>query len=296
MDGAGILGSMTVDPRTELSDFLRSRRARLSPDDVGLPRYGRTRRVPGLRREELAQLAGVSVAYYTRLEQGNGRNVSTEVLDAIARALRLTDAERDYLGNLTRSKPPRKKADPGSMVRPALRHLLEGIAVPAYIGGRRTDILAWNPMAAALFGDWGQLAPRDRNWARMIFLRPEYQGLFVNWQTKAADIVAFLRSDAACCSNDPELAALIGELSLKSELFRQLWAAHEVKEKSFGTKVLKHPLVGELTLSYETLRMPNEPGMFLSTYHAEPGTPSAEGLQLLANWGAGATPSVTTKA
>ncbi|MGW6930471.1 helix-turn-helix transcriptional regulator [Lentzea sp. NPDC054927] len=276
----------TVDPRTELSEFLRSRRARLSPDDVGLPQYGRTRRVPGLRREELAQLAGVSVAYYTRLEQGNGRNVSTEVLDSIARALRLNDAERAHLQNLTRSKSSsNKKKAPRSQVRPALQHLLDGIGVPAYIGGRRTDVLAWNPMAAALFGDWGELEPRDRNWARMIFLRPSYQELFVNWQSKAADIVGFLRLDAGCCSDDPELAALIGELSLKSELFRQLWAAYEVKEKSFGTKVLKHPLVGEMTLSYETLRMPSEPNLFLSTYHAEPGTASAEALQLLASWG-----------
>ncbi|MDX8032923.1 helix-turn-helix transcriptional regulator [Lentzea sp. BCCO 10_0856] len=274
----------TVDPRTELSEFLRSRRARLSPDDVGLPQYGRTRRVPGLRREELAQLAGVSVAYYTRLEQGNGRNVSTEVLDSIARALRLNDAERAHLQNLTRTRSSKKKA-PRSQVRPALQHLLDGIGVPAYIGGRRTDVLAWNPMAAALFGDWGELEPRDRNWARMIFLRPSYQELFVNWQSKAADIVGFLRLDAGCCSDDPELAALIGELSLKSELFRQLWAAYEVKEKSFGTKVLKHPLVGEMTLSYETLRMPSEPNLFLSTYHAEPGTASAEALQLLASWG-----------
>ncbi|HEX7307262.1 helix-turn-helix transcriptional regulator [Lentzea sp.] len=284
---------MTVDPRAELSDFLRSRRARLSPDDVGLPRYGRTRRVPGLRREELAQLAGVSVAYYTRLEQGNGRNVSAEVLDSIARALRLDDAEREHLNNLTRSKPGRKKA-PRTHLRPALRHLLDGIAVPAYIGGRCSDVLAWNSMAAALFGDWGRLEPRDRNWARMIFLRPEYQNLFVNWESKAADVVAFLRLDASCCSNDPELAALVGELSLKSELFRQLWAAHEVKQKSFGTKVVRHPLVGEMTLSYEALSMPSEPGMFLTTYHAEPGSPSAEALQLLASWGKDATTAGTS--
>jgi transcriptional regulator with XRE-family HTH domain len=274
----------TVDPRTELSEFLRSRRARLSPDDVGLVQYGRTRRVPGLRREELAQLAGVSVAYYTRLEQGNGRNVSTEVLDAIARALRLDDVERAHLRNLTRCKSSKKKTSQ-PQVRPALQHLLAGIGVPAYVGGRRTDILAWNPMASALFGDWSQLEPRDRNWARLIFLRPAYQELFVNWQSKAADIVGFLRLDAGCCSDDPQLTELIGELSLKSELFRKLWAAHAVKEKSFGTKLLTHPLVGEMTLSYETLRMPSEPNLFLTTYHAEPHTASAEALQLLASWG-----------
>jgi hypothetical protein len=172
-----------------------------------------------------------------------------------------------------------------------LKHLLDNVGVPAYIGGRRADVLAWNPMAAALFGDWSELEPRDRNWARFIFLRPSYQELFVNWESKAADVVGFLRMDAGCYPNDPELAALIGELSLKSELFRQLWAKHDVKEKSFGTKVLRHPLVGEMTLAYETLRMPSEPDLFFTTYHAEPGTPSAEALQLLASWGRDATRS-----
>lgn len=277
-----------TDPRTELSEFLRSRRARLSPDDVGLPQYGRTRRVPGLRREELAQLAGVSVAYYTRLEQGNGRNVSTEVLDSIARALRLNDAERAHLRNLAHSKPSKKKAV-RSQVRPALKNLLDGVGVPAYIGGRRSDIHAWNPMAAALFGDWGELEPRERNWARLIFLRPSYQDLFVDWQSKAADVVAFLRMDAGCYPDDPELAALVGELSVKSEKFRQLWARHDVKEKAFGTKKLRHPLVGDMTLAWETLRMPSEPDLFFTTYHAEPGTASAEALQLLASWGKDAT-------
>ncbi|MFD4675510.1 helix-turn-helix domain-containing protein [Lentzea sp. NPDC058450] len=284
---------MDVDPRTELSEFLRSRRARLSPDDVGLPRYGRTRRVPGLRREELAQLAGVSVAYYTRLEQGNGRNVSDEVLDSIARALRLTDTEYTHLRNLTAcpydTTSRKKRKNHTREVRPALKNLLDTVTVPAYIGGRRTDIYAWNPMAAALFGDWSRLAPRERNWARLIFLDPTCQSLFVNWESKAADIVGFLRMDAGCFQNDPEMTELIGELSLKSELFRQLWARHDVKEKSFGTKVFRHPLVGDMTLSYETLRMPSEPDLFLSTYHAEPGTASAEALQLLANWGTDAT-------
>ena len=284
-----------TDPRTELSEFLRSRRARLSPDDVGLPRYGRTRRVPGLRREELAQLAGVSVAYYTRLEQGNGRNVSDEVLDAISNALQLNDAERTHLRNLS-SFPhdTRKKKAVTSRLRPALTSLLDHVGVPAYIGGRRSDVLAWNPMAAALFGDWSTVPPRERNWARFIFLRPSYQDLFVNWESKAADVVGFLRMDAGCYPNDPELAALIGELSVKSDLFRRLWARHDVKEKSFGTKVLRHPLVGEMTLSYETLRMPSEPDLFLTTYHADSKTPSGEALQLLANWGADATRSGTS--
>jgi transcriptional regulator with XRE-family HTH domain len=285
---------MTVDPRTELSEFLRSRRARLSPDDVGLPQFGRTRRVPGLRREELAQLAGVSVAYYTRLEQGNGRNVSAEVWDSIARALRLSEAEHAHLRNLTRGRSSDKKRAPRTHVRPSLRHLLDNVGVPAYIGGRRSDVLAWNPMAAALFGDWSELEPRERNWGRLIFLHPSYQDLFVNWQSKAADVVGFLRMDAGRYPDDPELAALVGELSLKCPLFRKLWAKHDVKDKSFGTKVLRHPLVGEMTLAYETLRMPSEPELFLTTYHAEPGSPSAEALQLLANWGRDATRAGTS--
>lgn len=276
---------MTVDPRTELSEFLRSRRARLTPDDVGLPRYGRTRRVPGLRREELAQLAGVSVAYYTRLEQGNGRNVSVEVIESIARALQLDDSELAHLRNLTQCKPGKKKPARAQQVRPALRHLLDAVGVPAYIGGRRADVLAWNPLAAALFGDWGALPVKERNWARQVFLNPSYRDLFVDWESKASDVVAFLRMDAGCYPDDPELAALIGELSVKSEPFRRLWARHDVKEKTHGVKLLRHPLVGELRLSWEALRMPSDAELFLTTYSAEPGTPSAEALQLLANWG-----------
>ncbi|CAL9477977.1 hypothetical protein SUDANB1_02964 [Streptomyces sp. enrichment culture] len=284
-----------LDRRAELSEFLRTRRARLKPEDVGLPDFGR-RRVPGLRREELAQLAGVSVAYYTRLEQGNGRNVSAEVLDAIAHALRLSDAEHAHLMHLAKPKKKHEKkpAARSRQVRPALRHLLDSIDnVPAYIVGRRSDILAWNRMAAALFGDWAEQPAQERNWARMVFLRPEYRELFVEWDQKAADIVGYLRMDAGCHPDDPQLSALVGELSVKSEEFRRLWAAHDVKEKSYGVKRMRHPLVGELTLSFETFRLVDESEQSLITYHAEPGTPSAEALRLLASWGADATRSGT---
>lgn len=164
-----------LDSRAELSEFLRTRRARLKPEDVGIPSHGRHRRVPGLRREELAQLAGVSVAYYTRLEQGNGRNVSAEVLDSIARALRLTDAEHAHLTHLAKPKQQRRKyrAPKRQQVRVALQQLLESMEdVPAYVGGARSEILAWNRMAAALFGDWGKLPLTERNWARLTFLSP----------------------------------------------------------------------------------------------------------------------------
>ncbi|WP_405924201.1 helix-turn-helix domain-containing protein [Streptomyces sp. NBC_00035] len=280
-----------LDRRAELSEFLRTRRARLKPEDVGMPDFGRHRRVPGLRREELAQLAGVSVAYYTRLEQGNGRNVSAEVLDAIARALRLTDAEHAHLTHLAKPKQHKKKqgARP-QQVRGALRQLLDTLdGVPAYITGRRSDVLVWNRMAAAVFGDWSELPVQERNWARMVFLRPEYHDLFVEWEQKAIDIVCLLRMDAGCHPDDPRLSALVGELSVKSEDFRRLWATHDVKEKTHGVKRLRHPLVGDLSLQYESFQLAGDAEQVLVTYHAEPGSPSAEALHLLSSWGRDAT-------
>ncbi|GGV02736.1 helix-turn-helix domain-containing protein [Streptomyces spectabilis] len=278
-----------LDRRAELSEFLRTRRARLQPQDVGLTGYGRHRRVPGLRREELAQLAGVSVAYYTRLEQGNGRNVSAEVLDSIARALRLSNAEHAHLTHLAKPTAHKKKrVAPTQTLRPALQHLLDAMeTVPAYVGGRRSDILGWNRMATAVFGDWGALPREQRNWARLVFLDPAVRELFADtWDQKTSDMVSFLRMDAGCYPNDPQLSALVGELSVKSETFRKLWAAHDVREKGHGVKQLRHPLVGELTLSYETMRLDDDAEQYLVTYHAEPGSPSAEALRLLASWSA----------
>ncbi|APY86675.1 helix-turn-helix domain-containing protein [Streptomyces alfalfae] len=276
-----------LDGRAELSEFLRTRRARLRPADVGLPEYGRHRRVPGLRREELAQLAGVSVAYYTRLEQGNGRNVSTEVLDAIARALRLTDAEQAHLTRLAKPKTVKKKrAARPQHLRPGLQQLLDSVdGVPAYVVGRRSDILGWNALAAALFGDWSELAPEHRNWARICFLDERSREFFVDWEQKASDIVGYLRMDAGCYPNDPRLSALVGELSVKSEEFRNLWATHDVREKGHGVKRMRHPLVGELTLSFETLRLPDDCDQSMIMYHAEPDSASAQALRLLASWG-----------
>ncbi|MFJ5529778.1 helix-turn-helix domain-containing protein [Streptomyces sp. NPDC093261] len=290
--GAG----QALDRRAELSEFLRTRRARLKPEDVGLPAFGRHRRVPGLRREELAQLAGVSVAYYTRLEQGNGRNVSAEVLDAIARALRLTDAEHAHLTHLAKPKAHKKKASARSQhVRASLRQLLDSFdSVPAYVMGRRAEVLAWNRMAAAVFGDWGELPQQERNWARMVFLRSQYQDLFVDWEQKAIDIVCQLRYEAGCHPDDPRLSALVGELSVKSEDFRRLWATHDVKEKSHGLKHLRHPLVGDLALQFESFRVPDDGELALVTYHAEPGSVSSEALRLLASWGTDATRAGTT--
>jgi len=276
-----------LDRRTGLSEFLRTRRARLKPQDVGLPEYGRHRRVAGLRREELAQLAGMSVAYYTRLEQGNGHNVSAEVLDAIARALRLTDAEHAHLMHLAQPREHRKKPTPRPQpVRNALWRLLDSMdGVPAYVVGRRTDILAWNRIALALFGDWSQLPAQHRNWARLVFLSPAYRDLYTEWESKAADIVGMLRMDAGCHPDDQLLSALVGELSVKSADFRRLWARHDVKERSHGIKHLSHPLAGDLTLSFEVFKLPDDQELSLYLYDAEPGSRSAEALRLLANWG-----------
>jgi transcriptional regulator with XRE-family HTH domain len=280
-----------LDARTELSEFLRTRRARLKPADVGLAEYGRRRRVPGLRREELAQLAGVSVAYYTRLEQGNGRNVSVEVLDAISGALKLSDAEHAHLLHLAKPKQHKRRPAPQrQQVRRALVELLTAMeGVPAYVWGRRTDVLAWNGTASALFGDWAARAPQERNWARITFLDPAARRLFADWESKASDVVGYLRLDAGLHADDPLLAALIGELSVKSGAFRTLWAAHDVKKKSHGGMRMRHPLAGELTLRYETFTLPGDQEQSLAIYHAEPGSASEEALRLLASWGADAS-------
>ncbi len=275
-----------MDQRTELSEFLRSRRARLRPEDVGLTHHGGRRRVPGLRREELAQLAGVSVAYYTRLEQGHGENVSTSVLDAISGALRLNQAEREHLSHLT--KPVQRRSrnfTRRQQIRPALQQLIDSMTdIPAYVIGRRLDIIGWNRLAAALLGDFGAMPPEQRNLAWQLFLSPTSHELYDDWETKAADVVAGLRVDAGLYPDDPQLASLVGELSLKSADFRRLWAAHDVRDKTHGVKDLHHTLVGRLTLAYETLRMPGDPDQLLVAYHAEPGSTSAESLRLLASW------------
>ncbi|MFJ3900710.1 helix-turn-helix transcriptional regulator [Streptomyces sp. NPDC090025] len=279
-----------MDLSSELSEFLRTRRARLKPQDVGLPEFGRHRRVPGLRREELAQLAGVSVAYYTRLEQGNGKNVSMEVLDSIARALRLSDTERAHLTHLAKptvKKRQRAAAARPQKVRPGLAHLLEAMeTVPAFVLGRRGDILAWNRMSRALFGDFDSWEPHERNMARMIFLDPNSRDLYPEWECKAVEVVSVLRLYAGMNPDDQELLSLVGELSVRSEEFRSLWAAHTVTDKGHGSKRVRHPLVGEMTLAYESLKVSgDDPDLMLVTYHAEPGSASADALRLLAQWG-----------
>ncbi|MDJ0385731.1 helix-turn-helix transcriptional regulator [Streptomyces sp. G-G2] len=284
--------------RTELGEFLRSCRARLLPEDVGLPDYGRHRRVPGLRREELAQLAGVSVAYYTRLEQGQGQNVSAEVLDALARALRLDDTQYTHLTHLAQPKARKRRQSQShrpEKVRPELLTMLDALdGVPAYIVGRRQDVVGWNRMARAVFGDFGALPPQERNLVRLVFLDPAAAELYGDWECRACEVVSNLRLYAGQYPDDPQLSALVGELSVKNAEFRQLWAEHTVANKAHGAKQLRHPLVGALTLSFETLGFPDNPEQSLVVFHAEPGSASADALRLLGSWEAaapGAAPS-----
>lgn len=276
-----------LDQRAELGEFLRSRRARLRPQDVGLPEYGRHRRVPGLRREELAQLAGVSVAYYTRLEQGSGHNVSAEVLEAIGRALRLSATELEHLSHLAARPEARRRRQSRrpQQVRPELRTLLDAMeGVPAYLVGRRQDVIGWNRLAAAVFGDFGALPVQERNLVRLVFLDPAAAELYGDWECRACEVVSNLRMYAGRNPDDEQLSALVGELSVKNEEFRRLWAAHTVADKTHGVKTLRHPLVGRLDLAFQTLLLPDDPAQCLVTYHAAPGSPSEDALRLLSSW------------
>jgi transcriptional regulator with XRE-family HTH domain len=274
-----------MDSRTELGEFLRSRRAAVKPQDVGLQDYGR-RRVPGLRREELSMLAGVSVEHYTRIEQGRGVRASAQVLDAIASALSLSDAERAHLHDLAEPEPEptsRRRPRLQQRVAPGIVRLLGQLHDhPAFVLGRRMDVLAWNPLAAALLGDFSRLEPRRRNMARLVFLDEETIALYPEWERVARETVAFLRRDSARDLEDPQLAELIGELSLKSESFRRWWNSREVRDKASGTKRFRHPVVGELELTYETLLPAGALDQALVMYTAEPGSRSYTALQLLA--------------
>ncbi|MBC9716429.1 helix-turn-helix transcriptional regulator [Streptomyces sp. TRM66268-LWL] len=275
------------EPGAGLGAFLRSRRARIRPQDVGVPDYGR-RRVPGLRREELAQLAGVSAPYYIRFEQGRAENVSAEIVDAIAKVLRLDTDELAHLRALVRAtahRPARTAAVSGPQrVRPGLLRLLETMRdTPAFVVGRRTDILAWNPLAAALLTDFGQLPAERRNKAWLVFCHDEVRSRFVNWPVKARDIVAYLRMDLGRHPGDPSFAALVAELTARSPEFGPLWDAQEVRDKTHGGYHLRHPSAGEFTLSYESLKLPDDPDQTLITYTAEADTPSQAALGILAD-------------
>ncbi|WP_344670249.1 helix-turn-helix transcriptional regulator [Catenulispora yoronensis] len=281
---------MTIDRRAELGEFLRSRRGRLNPAELGLPDYGGRRRVPGLRREELALLAGVSVDHYVRLEQGRTLQFSEEVLDAVARALRLDATEREHLYRLAR--PYQGSADQGpgqggleaQRVRPGLQRLLDAAGdVPAYVVGLGTDVLGWNQLAAALLTDFGALAPRERNLARLVCHDEGFRALFARPEMKMADIAAYLRLDVGRYPSDPSLGALVEELCGNPD-FAEVWARHDVRDKTHGGYMYRNPVVGEIWLEYETFRAPDDPDQALVMHTAPAGSSSEASLQLLAGW------------
>ncbi|MEV7992497.1 helix-turn-helix transcriptional regulator [Streptomyces sp. NPDC086077] len=274
---------------TQLGDYLRACRARIHTEDVGLPAVGR-RRVPGLRREELASLAGISVDYIVRLEQGRVKSASPTILLALAEALRLQADEKEYLlrvaaEDATVPERFRPSGTRGQQVSRGTRVLLESLVnVPALVLGRRMDILAWNELGAALFTDFAELPQRQRNHIWLTFLHPQVRGMYENWAKVAQECVAYLRMDAARYPDDPELAQLVGELSLKDDDFGSWWSGHRVRAQRQGRKKFHHRIAGELDLDFQVLDVRGGSDQSLLVYTAEPGSGSAEALTFLANW------------
>lgn len=277
-----------------IGQFLASRRAKITPEHVGLPVYDAAkRRVPGLRRQEVATLAGLSVDYYTQIERGKVNNISEQVLDAIARALELDDAERSHLFDLHRSaltRPQRTRPRrAGKPVRPMVQRLLDAYTGPAFVRNARHDLVAANPLAYAFYSPLypDPLHPEPAvpvNFVRFCFLDPRAHEFYPNWDHAADGAVNLLRTDAGRDPYDRGISDLVGELSTRSEEFRTRWAKHNVRLHYTGTKTFHHPVVGDITIGYETMPLPADPGLVLTFYSAEPATPSADAMTLLANW------------
>ncbi|MFC5219839.1 helix-turn-helix transcriptional regulator [Streptomyces coerulescens] len=270
----------------ELADFLKRARSQGDPSRAGLPPDGRVRRVPGLRREEVAFLAGVSTDYYTRLEQGRRITPSPAVVEALGHALGLDTAGRAHLRDLIGGTTAQARRPRGvQRVRPGLYQLLDALdGEPALVLGRRTDVLAANRMAKALFTDFEQLPPRHRNYARWMFLDDDARSLFVDWEVQARAAVESLRFEVGRDPDDQATTALVEELRRHSQEFDQWWEQHRVHQRTHGSKRLRHPLVGELTVEYETLTLPGDPDTTLFIYTTDPGSPSKRALDLLASW------------
>ena len=279
---------------TELADFLRRARGRVDPSRAGLPTDGRVRRVPGLRREEVALLAGVSADYYARLEQGRPILPSTDVVEAIARALELDGAGRTHLRQLvdmsTGTRPARRRPSPVQRVRPGLHRFLDDLeAQPALILGRGAEVLASNRLARAVFTDFERLPAVERNYARWILLSPQARDLFADWADQARAAVETLRMAHGAHPHDHAIGQTVGDLLDQSPEFRSWWAEHGVYQRTHGSKHLRHPEVGEMTLEYETMLLPADPDQTLFIFTTEPGSASRSALQLLSSWTAEST-------
>ena len=280
-----------MDNQAEVREFLSTRRAKISPEQAGVPLYGTRRRVPGLRREEVAQLAGLSTDYYTRLEKGNLRSASAGVLEAISRALQLDEAERAHLLDLARTardgaRPVRRRV-PAKQVRASLQHLLDAMTgAAATIANGRLDVLAGNALARSLWADLFDTRLQPPNLARYCFLDPRSQDFYDSWPAIADVTVAILRTEAGRDPHDRALTDLVGELATRSEQFRARWARHDVRLHQQGTKLFHHAVVGDITLNYNTVPLPADAGLSLTAYTAEPATPAADKLAVLASWAA----------
>jgi transcriptional regulator with XRE-family HTH domain len=279
-----------MDHRDEVKAFLTSRRAKIGPEQAGLTARGNGRRVPGLRRSEVADLAGVSVEYYAKLERGNLSGVSESVLDALARALHLDEAERLHLADLARTAGPAtrtRRKQTSSHVRPSVARVLDGMTeIPAMVNNERLDVLAANPLARALFAPLFAHPGRPVNHARFTFLDPSAHTFWPHWERAADDAVATLRTTAGRDPYDKDLTDLVGELSTRSEAFRTRWAAHDVHLHRAGIKHFHHPVVGDLHLSWDVMGLHADDGLDLVAFSAEPGTPDHDALALLASWAA----------
>lgn len=271
----------------ELADFLRRAREQVDPDRAGLPADGRIRRVRGLRREEVALLTGVSTDYYARLEQGRRIVPSPAVVDALGRALGLDPTGRAHLADLVglSSSSPALAARPVQRLRPGIHQLMDALdGVPALVLGRRADVLAQNRMAKALFTDFAKKPAHQRNYARWMFLEPESRALFVDWDAQARATVESLRLEAGNDPADRATAELVADLRARSDEFRAGWDEHRVYQRTNGSKDLRHPVVGDLTVHFETLSMPGDPFTTMYVYTTEPSSPSSRALDLLASW------------
>lgn len=273
------------DSHRELGKFLKQARESLDPEQTGLLPDGRIRRVPGLRREEVALLAGVSTDYYARLEQGRNLSPSSQVIDALINALKLDSAGQSYLRALVAPMPRSRTRPKVQRVRPGLHQLLDSFTLqPALILGHRTDILASNALARALFADFEEMPAKHRNYVRWMLLDEDARALFRDWEEQARNAVEALRLDAAMMSDDRSLQELIGELSLASADFRSWWSGRQVHQRTYGTKRLRHPLVGDLDVQFEAFGLSEDSSQVLYIYTAEPGTTSQDALNMLASW------------
>ena len=280
----------SLDGQDDIGAFLASRRAKLSPQEAGLPDFGGRRRVPGLRREEVALIAGMSAEYYKRLERGNASGVSDAVIDGVSRALQLDEAEHAHLYDLVRAAnagghPQRRRPTRKSQLSPSMQQTIDAMStVPVFVQNGRLDAVATNRLGRALFSVMFDGARPPVNAARFLFLDPRAQEFYQDWEGNTRQIVAILRAEAGRSPYDRQLSDLVGELSTRSDLFRKLWGAHDVREHRTGIKSIRHPVVGDLDLTFLGMDLSSDRSLQMLVFSAEPGSSSHDGLQLLANW------------